>query len=189
MPDPAPGGLPAGSPPPPATEQKIAEVISELSSMFAFSRNRWQRLAQETLPDLTNTGFTVLSTIDKQSPITTTELSQVLDLDKAAISRHVAKLREAGLIAAETSPDDGRVTLLTMSTAGHAAIDQVRANWTHAYVERFAGWAESDLEQLRRGLRHFNASTADAIASGPALRCARSADKGQRGHEAASTAQ
>lgn len=79
-------------------------------------------------------------------------------MDKAAVSRHVARLRELDLIHTEPSPDDGRVLLLTTTAKADRQLLAIRERWAHAYQERFADWDLAGLESLRDGLHRFNAS-------------------------------
>ncbi|MBK0417647.1 MarR family transcriptional regulator [Leucobacter sp. CSA1] len=153
-------------------EEAISDIIAEFSQVFAFARTRWTRYAEEVHPDLRGVGMMVLQTIRRRGPITATELSHLLDMDKAVVSRQVAKLRQLDLIDAEPSAEDRRVVLLTTSTAAQGTLDGLHAQTAHAYHERFEGWSVEDLEALRAALRRFNRS-AGSGPEGPATRCAR----------------
>lgn len=153
---------------------EIAGIISEFSEIFASARTRWVRYAEEVHPDLNGGGIMVLQTVLRKGPVTATGLSQMLGMDKAMVSRHIAKLRELELVGAEPAPEDRRVILLTVSERARLLMARIRERWAHSYHERFEDWLVEDLEQLRKGLHRFNASTDDAHRTdGPAMRCTR----------------
>ncbi|WP_449283299.1 MarR family winged helix-turn-helix transcriptional regulator [Leucobacter sp.] len=153
---------------------EIAGIISEFSEIFASARTRWVRYAEEVHPDLNGGGIMVLQIVLRKGPVTATGLSQMLGMDKAMVSRHIAKLRELELIETEAAPEDRRVILLTVSERARRLMERIRERWAHSYHERFEDWSLESLEQLRDGLHRFNASTEDAHRTdGPATRCAR----------------
>lgn len=154
----------------------IAEIIAEFAEVFAFARTRWARYAEEVHPELRGVGMMVLQVILRKGPITATELGQMLDMDKAVVSRQVAKLRELELVDATPSEEDRRVFLLAASARAHALLEELQHRNAWEYGQRFAGWDDAELESLRSALHRFNGAGAE-IADGPAKRCA-------RGHEA-----
>lgn len=156
----------------------VAEIIAEFSQVFAFARTRWSRYAEEVNPGLKGVGMMVLQVILRKGPVTATELSQMLDMDKAVVSRQVSKLRQLDLIEAEASDEDRRVTLLRPSETAQHTIERLHAKNAHAYHERFAEWSAGDLETLRVGLHRFNQSSPEP-ADGPAHRCTRSHDRAE----------
>ncbi|QIK64759.1 MarR family transcriptional regulator [Leucobacter viscericola] len=155
-------------------DELISEIIAEFSQVFAFARTRWARYAEEVHPELKGVGIMVLQTILRKGPITATQLSQLLGMDKAVVSRQVTKLREFGLIEAEAAAEDRRVVLLTASLAAQTAIEELHAHTSHDYQERFQGWRLEELASLNEALHRFNGA-APAGADSPASRCARPA--------------
>ena len=142
--------------PDPIVAEVIRDIAAEFAAVFAFARSRWAGHAQNVHPELKGVGLMVLQTVTRHGPIAATEVGQILDTDKATISRQVAKLRELGLI--EITPDecDKRVQLLSLSDEGVVAIAELRGRIGADYRERFAGWSEADLEDLRALLHRFN---------------------------------
>ena len=159
--------------PAPGEGGAVAEIIAEFSEIFAFARTKWARYAEEVHADLRGVGMMVLQLVMRKGPITATGISQLLDMDKAMVSRQISKLRELDLVLAEPAAEDRRVILLTASDRAEEMLDGIRQQWAHAYHERFAGWSAADLETLRSGLHRFNASADSGRPDGPAKRCAR----------------
>ena len=171
----APLDAPAGTADAPR-DDRIAQIISEFSEVFAFARSHWASYAQEVDPELKGVGMIVLQLIFKKGPVTATALSQMLDMDKAVVSRQVSKLRELGLLEAEASAEDRRVTLLRASEAAQRTLERLHAQNAHAYHERFEQWSAEELEQLREGLHRFNQSSPEPH-DGPAHRCTRNQER------------
>jgi len=150
----------------------IAEIIAEFAEVFAFARTRWARYAEEVHPELRGVGMMVLQVILRKGPITATELGQMLDMDKAVVSRQVAKLRELELVDATPSEEDRRVVLLAGSARAQSLLEELQHRNAWEYGQRFAGWDDVELESLRSALHRFNGAGAET-ADGPAKRCAR----------------
>lgn len=168
--------LPSAHPTGPAggSADTIADIIAEFSEVIAFARSRWARYAEDVHPDLRGVGLIVLQLVLRKGPLTVTGISQMLDMDKAVVSRQISKLRELNLVEAEPAPEDRRVVLLTGSAHAQELIDAIREKWADAYHERFSGWTDADLEQLRANLHRFNASADHTVARDtPSGRCSR----------------
>lgn len=159
----------------PHPHDAITGIIAEFSDVFAFSRKRWARYAEEVDAGLSSVGMIILQFIIRKGPVTATGISQLLDMDKSIVSRQLARLRELGFIDTVPAPEDRRVQLVTGSERAVEIIEGIREQWANAYRERFAGWSAEELEALRSGLHRFNASAADPRGDGPAVRCARHA--------------
>lgn len=154
----------------------IADIMAEFSEIFAFARTRWVRYAEEIDPALRGAGMMILQLINRKGPVTATGIGQLLDMDKAVVSRQVAKLRELGLVDAQPAPDDKRVLLLVVSDKAAPLLEGIKARWAHAYHERFADWDDTELDALRAALHRFNSSADEIRVDGPAVRCARAAE-------------
>lgn len=164
----------------PERSAQISHIISEFSEVFAFVRTRWARFAEETHPDLRGSGIMVLQIVVRKGPVTVTGLSQLLDMDKAMVSRQVTKLRELGLVDTAPAPEDRRVTLITGTDQARTTIEELRARAAHDYHLRFADWDDAALEELGANLHRFNSYSVEQP-SGPAVRCARGHGGGAEG--------
>ena len=136
----------------------ISDIIAEFSEVFTFARTRWARYAEEVDPELKGVGIMMLQVIQRKGPISATGISQLLNMDKAMVSRQIAKLRELELVDTRAAEEDRRVLLLTPSAKAEELLSAIRQKWAHSYHERFAGWSPDELEQLRASLHRFNAS-------------------------------
>ena len=99
-------------------ESAIPEIIAEFSQVFAAAKSRWARYAEEVHPELRGPGMMILQTILRRGPITATGLGSMLDMDKAMVSRQVAKLRGLGLETVGLDPEAGRIATDDRMRAG-----------------------------------------------------------------------
>lgn len=152
----------------------IPAITTEFGQVFAFARGRWAKYAEQIHPDLRGVGMLILQTISRNSPITATELTALLNMDKALVSRQVSKLRELELVDARSDDADRRVTLLTISAHGADTLEGLNTQLSAAYEERLAGWSDADRETLVHLLHRFNATPVTEHET-PAARCARKA--------------
>ena len=166
-------GDPAAAPSQGSRESRIAEIISEFSELFTFARSRWARYAESIHPELRGVALMILQLVVKKHPITATEISQLLDTDKATVSRQITRLRELGFVEATPAEDDRRVILLGPSEKARAEFVRIRSAWADSYHERFTDWDVDELEILRLGLHRFNLSAGTTPLVGPATRCTR----------------
>lgn len=161
-----------GSPSHHGHDDLVAPIIAEFSEVFVFARSRWARFAEESYPDLRGSGLMLLRTIVRRGPVTATGLGQMLNIDKAVVSRQVARLRELELISAEPAEEDRRVFLIRPTGKAEAVLDELHAQIANDYQKRFAGWSEADLSQLSDLLHRFNSAAHDERTDSPAIRCA-----------------
>ncbi|WP_440116876.1 MarR family winged helix-turn-helix transcriptional regulator [Paenibacillus sp. QZ-Y1] len=83
-----------------------------------------------------------LYTQDHQSQ---NSLGRTLRLDHSTVAKSVRRLEDAGLVTRSRSKEDGRVTIVSLTEAGHALEDQVNAAW--ARVEQITTEGLSDEEK------------------------------------------
>ncbi len=93
-----------------------------------------------------------LMELARANTLTQSELGARLGLEKSTVSRLVGQLEARGWLTRDRSDDDGRVALLTLSSAGRDAAEQLamaRATFFAGVLERIpAGRRESVLESL-----------------------------------------
>ncbi len=62
----------------------------------------------------------ILTSVDAMGRCTLTDLLPVVAVDRALVSREIARLRERGLVAATADPNDGRRKFIALTAAGAA---------------------------------------------------------------------
>jgi DNA-binding MarR family transcriptional regulator len=113
-------------------------------------------------PKLTGVGLLMLQLIQRKGPITAARLGQILTMDKSAVSRQIADLRQHDLVACAPSESDRRELLLTASPAAQEALRGFEATAAGAFGAGLLDWPAADLTTLRDLLHRFNQDTAPA---------------------------
>jgi DNA-binding MarR family transcriptional regulator len=78
---------------------------------------------EAALPD---NQFTVLLWIEKRGPLTPGQLAELERIQPPSMTRTVNCLAEAGLVAKEAHPTDGRAVVVSLTDAGRAEIAETR---------------------------------------------------------------
>ena len=82
--------------------------------------------AEKSDADITDSQYAVLGLLDRYGAMTSAALAEKERVRPPSMTRIVAGLLEAGLVARAAHPEDGRAHLVTLTDAGHAAVDETR---------------------------------------------------------------
>src|SRR3954470_18928544 len=85
-----------------------------------------RRLRQEAGSGLSPTATAALATVERHGPLTPSELAERERVQRPTITRVVAKLEEAELIARTADPLDGRSSLIAPTPTGPALLAELR---------------------------------------------------------------
>lgn len=107
----------------------------------------------------------VLAMLKVESDITANRICQVIGLDKAAISRAVKQLVEAGYVRLKQDPEDARSSLLQLNTKGHELHDRILPIALERERLLLSGIDEEELDVAIRVLSklHENVKLVDAF--------------------------
>lgn len=139
-----------------STHESVLQIISEFSEVFTFVRTHWHELTADLHPELTRGTVPTLLAISRHGPITATELANHLTADKTIVSKQVGQLKRLGLLNTDACDEDRRITYLSVSPLAQQRIDEVRDVIAERYRERFAGWSDGEIDDLRDTLHRFN---------------------------------
>ncbi|MFI5808241.1 MarR family winged helix-turn-helix transcriptional regulator [Streptomyces sp. NPDC051561] len=95
----------------------------------------------------------VLGELDRKGAMTTSELATGQQVRPQSMARAVGLLMEQGLISRRAHPSDGRKSLVDLSEAGRALLEEARerrADWLARAIE--AELTEEERELLARGI-------------------------------------
>jgi DNA-binding MarR family transcriptional regulator len=98
-----------------------------------------------------------LQSLDRLGPSLVTELGVDLDLLPSTASRLSDRLAEAGYITRRVSPTNRRATLLELTDAGRAVLDELITLRVEAFGEIARRMGKDDLAALMRGTQAFTA--------------------------------
>ncbi|MFI5890063.1 MarR family winged helix-turn-helix transcriptional regulator [Actinoplanes sp. NPDC051513] len=91
------------------------------------------------------------------------ELAAQAALDPSTVSRAVAALVAGGLVARKPDPYDGRATVLAVTDAGRAALDDA-LDWYERLVARaLADWTPDEIAAFDRQLGRFTEAMDNAL--------------------------
>jgi DNA-binding MarR family transcriptional regulator len=109
-----------------------------------------RRLRQEAGSGLSPSLTSALATIERSGPLTPSELAELERIQRPSATRIVARLEANGLVDRASDPSDGRVSLVSASSAGRALLRRLRTR-KDAYLARRLGDLEAaDAETLER---------------------------------------
>jgi DNA-binding MarR family transcriptional regulator len=96
-----------------------------------------------------------LQSLQRLGPSRVTELGEDLGLLSSTASRLSDRLAEAGYITRRVSPTNRRATLLELTDAGRAVLDELVALRLHDFGEVAKQMSEADRRALVRGAQAF----------------------------------
>ena len=96
-----------------------------------------------------------LQSLERLGPSIVTELGDDLDLRPATASRLSDRLAETGLITRHPSPTNRRATLLELTDAGHAVLDELVSLRRQAFTAVAQRMIDDDRDALLQGAHAF----------------------------------
>src|SRR5436190_13671254 len=117
-------------------DSTVNDQLTELASRLRMAITRTaRRLRQESGTDLGPSQTAALATIDRDGPLTPSELAQVERIQRPTATRIVARLEEAGLLERTADPADGRSFVVAATPEGRALLRSLRTR-KNAYLAR-----------------------------------------------------
>ncbi|MBU8581243.1 MarR family transcriptional regulator [Bacillus paralicheniformis] len=100
--------------------------------------------------------YLLLSELDKQSPLAINSLAETLMLNLSTASRQVAALERKKLIRRFPDPNNGRISLVEMTSEGIDTLKKVQKARYHVYTEVLQDWTKEELSTLETYLIRLN---------------------------------
>ena len=85
-----------------------------------------RRLRQQAEEGATASSLSALFSVDRLGPVTLGELASFERVQPPTITRIVASLEEAGLVARRADPADGRVARISLTSQGRRFVERAR---------------------------------------------------------------
>ncbi|MGY1811622.1 MarR family winged helix-turn-helix transcriptional regulator [Blastococcus sp. SYSU D00820] len=108
-----------------------------------------------TTPGRDRAALVLLYPLVRLGPLRQGALAEQVHADPSTVSRHVAVLVEDGLVRRVPDETDGRASRLVVTDAGHAALEQLRAEREAHLDQVTAGWSADELAVLTHSLRRL----------------------------------
>ena len=128
----------------PSTDTALASAL-RLSVMRLARRMRAERADTA----LSLTALSALATLERHDALTPGELAAAERVQPPSMTRVVAGLQDAGLVARAQHPTDGRQVLLTVTPAGTALLREDRRRREAWLAQRLTELDDADREVLR----------------------------------------
>jgi DNA-binding MarR family transcriptional regulator len=121
-----------------------------------------RRLRQEAEAGITPSMLSALSTLDRQGPLTMRDLCTAEQVQPPTMTRIVAALVEAGLVARDPDPTDGRVAWVRPTPAGRKLLEHARGRKEAYLAKALRGLEPRELATLEDA-----ATVLERITAGP----------------------
>jgi DNA-binding MarR family transcriptional regulator len=116
--------------------------------------------------DLEKAAYALLGRIVTDGPARLSVLAEDIGLDLSTISRQVAALEAAGLVARTTDSADRRASVIAATDTGNEVLLRNRAIWQAALRELLADWTPVERSEFARLFARLNDSIAAHAGSG-----------------------
>lgn len=132
-----------------------SEVGAEIVRFFRSFKSVQAQMGHRARHGVDPSAYPVLFQL-AESPKRTTELASCLHADTSTVSRQVTGLVDLKLIERTADPEDRRATILVVTDAGRAVLDDMRAARERMIGQILADWSETDIKELVTVLARFN---------------------------------
>lgn len=109
-----------------------------------------RRLRQEAGSDLGPAQASALATIERHGPLAPSELAKRERIKRPTAARILGSLEEAGLLTRVRDPEDGRSSIVSVTTEGRELIRRLRARKTAYLAKRMRDLPAEDLRAIER---------------------------------------
>jgi DNA-binding MarR family transcriptional regulator len=137
-------------------DEATADVEAAVTELFRWGRTWGKRLAERFDPPLPPLAFAILHYVNQHAPVRSNDIVGFFGMDKGAVSRQIASLRELGLLDATADVDDRRATLLAPTARATAAFSAFRDETRREYQNLLDGWSTGELRGFADQLTQFN---------------------------------
>ncbi|MEU0936433.1 MULTISPECIES: MarR family transcriptional regulator [unclassified Embleya] len=99
--------------------------------------------------------YVLLRRIEKQGPLPMGELARMTNMDPGATARQVGQLEREGYVRRSPSPDDGRVSLVSLTPRGDSVRRRLNDVMDRRMSEMLDRWSDADRETFAALLQRF----------------------------------
>jgi DNA-binding MarR family transcriptional regulator len=135
-------------------ETQLGALLRRTSAFVAAS-------AVDVHPELGATGYVMLARLLDAGPMRASELVEIVDTDKATISRQITHLEQVGLVSREPDPTDRRAQTISVTAEGRRRLQAARRRNQRRLRAGLGEWDPADVRELGLLLEKFNALQLD----------------------------
>ena len=131
------------------------DLIETEMAVLARGLERHHRQS-EIYRDLDRASYLIARTLETTGPLSINRLAAALGLDPTTVTRQVSTMEAARLIVRRADPNDGRVTLVSLSAHGRRTTRTVQLVRQERLETLLRDWTQNDRRKLGRLLARFN---------------------------------
>lgn len=136
--------------------EHIKALGRELNALLAASRAITSASAERFHQQIQPAAYQIAMILSARGSAKGSRLSELLDMDKSALSRLLKSLCDLGLTEPATDPGDRRSTIYRLTQEGQTRIEASIEVKAGAFYSRTDGWSDAELSQFTQLLRKFN---------------------------------
>src|ERR671935_944545 len=126
-------------------------VRSDLSPRLRLAITRAaRRLRQEADGGLSPSLTAALATLERHGPLTPSRLAEIERIQRPTVTRLLATLEKDGLVERVGDPEDGRVSIVSITREGSALVKKLRSRKNAYLSKRLRNLSDDELETLER---------------------------------------
>jgi DNA-binding MarR family transcriptional regulator len=137
---------------------RLIESALAIIVAWASRREFQQEAMRRARCDLPQGQTAILGRLGSGGPLRIGELPESLGIDNSTITPQAQRLERAGLITREPDPKDGRVALLTITTAGRQLLERLHRSRRDMLLEKLRDWTPSDRAAVAAALSRLASS-------------------------------
>ena len=127
----------------------LANVDRALEQLFRlYNRRMHSRQTAAAGVLISRPGFVLLRRLDAKGPLSLGQLASMTDMDPAATGRQVRQLEQQGWVTSQTSPEDARATIVSITTEGGKVRQRMDDVWRRHMTDVLGDWSASDTRKL-----------------------------------------
>lgn len=142
------------------TEDAVSIVEAEVAMLLRLAE-RSRRSSTRRLHELDRSAYLVLGVLTTEGPSSVNTIADALRLDPSTVTRQVLAMERAGYVLRAADEADRRVTVVSSTAAGRAALAQSREIRAGIYREVLAAWTPEERDTLAACLHRLNTDLDD----------------------------
>ncbi|MCU1468751.1 MAG: winged helix-turn-helix transcriptional regulator [Actinomycetia bacterium] len=152
---------------PTADTDDALDLVETEMAVLARTLERLHRRS-EIYRDLDRASYLIARTLETTGPVSINGLANALGLDATTVTRQVATMEQARLIVRRADPNDGRVSMISLSQHGRRLMRAVQLARKERIATLLRDWTDDERRDLGRLLARFNEElTRDVITRVP----------------------
>jgi DNA-binding MarR family transcriptional regulator len=131
-------------------DSSLADAAAKLRMAIVRTSRRLRQEAASEASGLTPTSTSALVSIDRDGPLTPSELARIERVKRPTITRTLAQLEKLGLVERTPDPADGRSFLVAVNGAGRERLRRLRGRKNAYLARRMRELPAAEVETLER---------------------------------------